>query len=203
MDIDFVAGIIVLGFFSLQGIVMIFSKGSIRLQKPKGGLLPWVYNILNLGIILILTPIIGFTLIGKLSCTPGILPIQINNATLLFLVSITGILLFVMGSLLMFWSRIVLWENFRLGGVVPRGGDQLVVMGPYKLVRHPTYLSIILNIIGLTLLSLSIVVTMLAVLLVYLVVKLIPIEEAQMIGFYKEKYINYRKNVKKLIPFIY
>ncbi|RLD72466.1 MAG: hypothetical protein DRJ10_18660 [Bacteroidetes bacterium] len=203
MNIREIAGILVLVFFCLQGIVMVFSKGSIRLQKPKGGLIPWFYNILNLSIILILTPVVGFILLGKLDNLSCLLPIQISNTVLIFLLLLIGISLFVIGNLIMFWGRIVLWGSFRLGGVMPRDDDQLVISGPFKLMRHPTYLAVILNAAGLVLFSQSMIIAVLSVLLVYLIVKLIPIEEAQMMQFYKERYIEYQRNVKKLIPFIY
>jgi len=65
-------GIIILVLFSLQGLVMLFSPGSLRLQKPEAGGISWVYNILNLFIILFVTPLVAILLMKNM----GLLQIE-------------------------------------------------------------------------------------------------------------------------------
>ncbi|HES59587.1 MAG: DUF1295 domain-containing protein [Bacteroidales bacterium] len=200
---DYFFGIIVLSLFSLQGIVMIFSKGSIRLEKPNGGIISWFYNILNLSIIMIITPIVAFSLFGKINISVFLISINFNSETFNQNLSFFGLILFAIGSLIMFWSRITIWDNFRLGAVEPKGNDKLIQKGLYKIIRHPTYLSVIINAFGLSFLSKSAIILILTICIIYLIIKIIPIEEILLKGFYKNEFNDYKKSTKKLIPFIY
>lgn len=50
-------GILIMVLFALQGVFTLLSPGSMRLQRPEGGLVPWVYNIVNLSTIHLLLTI--------------------------------------------------------------------------------------------------------------------------------------------------
>jgi protein-S-isoprenylcysteine O-methyltransferase Ste14 len=58
-----------------------------------------------------------------------------------------GIVIFCMGMLLFAWATICLRQAF-LGTVVPIS-EQLVLNGPYRWVRHPLYLSMIITLLGI------------------------------------------------------
>jgi hypothetical protein len=45
---DKAIGILLLGLMGLQGMFMMLSPGSVRIQKPEGGMTAWIYNIFNL-----------------------------------------------------------------------------------------------------------------------------------------------------------
>jgi protein-S-isoprenylcysteine O-methyltransferase Ste14 len=196
-------GIIIMVLFSLQGIVMFFSPGSIRLQKPQGGIISWLYNILNLIIILVITPLAAILLMKKVSVPIELTWINVGNGWVLFVLETAGILCFFSGNILQYWSRIFLGRSFRLGAVAPRSEDKFVSAGPYRLVRHPMYSAVLLMSLGLGLMIQSFLILILSVALAVFIMLMIPAEEAQLRGAYGDEYRKYRERVKALIPFIY
>ena len=80
---------------------------------------------------------------------------------------------------------------------------ELIQRGPYRLVRHPIYTGLLLAVFGSCLAEGGVgnlwVVGMVAVLLI---VKL-KAEEALLARQFPEAYLQYRRRVKALIPFLY
>jgi protein-S-isoprenylcysteine O-methyltransferase Ste14 len=115
----------------------------------------------------------------------------------------TGLILFVTGLVLQgaaFWTLRGLYTS-RLG-VQP--GHRLVTAGPYRLVRHPGYLSnlICMGSIGLALSSL--VTLGLTLCTVPLIVQRIAREEEMMEAEFGQEYQAYRQQTRwRLIPLIY
>ncbi len=196
-------GIIIIVLFSLQGIVMLFSPGSIRFQKPEGGVISWLYNTLNLFIILVVTPLVAILLMKKVSGLIEPTWIKVTEGWVLIILETAGILFFFFGNMLQYWSRVFLGCSFRLGGVAPRPEDKFVTAGPYRLVRHPMYTAVLLMSLGLALLIQSLLILSLFVVLAIFIMLLIPAEEAQLQEAYGAKFSEYRQKVKALIPFIY
>jgi len=196
-------GIIIMVLFCLQGVVMLFSPGSLRFQKPEGGVISWLYNTLNLFIILIVTPLVAILLIKKASGLIELTQIHVAKRWLLIILETAGILFFFFGNILQCWSRVFLSHSFRLGGVAPRAEDKFVTSGPYGLVRHPMYTAVLLMSLGLALLVQSIFILALFVMLAIFILLLIPEEESQLRDAYGDTYSEYRQKVKALIPFIY
>ncbi len=196
-------GIIILVFSVLQGIIVIFSKGSLRFQKPSGGFTTWVYNIINLLILLALTPLISILLLKNILNPFEILSFKINNENILSILEIIGIILYIIGNIFVYWSRIALWSSFRLGAVKPSEKDKLIVSFPFSLIRHPMYFAVIVMALGLGLLIHSSIILILTIILTISIVKMIPIEEAQLLDAYGKDYEKYKLKSKALVPFIY
>lgn len=79
----------------------------------------------------------------------------------------------------------------------------LVVNGLYKIVRHPLYFSTIILMLGMVLISPTIHFILLSLLvLIYLIIGS-RLEEKKLIDEFGEEYIEYRKKVKGLIPFVF
>jgi protein-S-isoprenylcysteine O-methyltransferase Ste14 len=100
-----------------------------------------------------------------------------------------------------FWARAILGRNWS-GTVTLKEGHELVVGGPYRLVRHPIYTGLlamliatatqqghIAGIIGLGLVCFS------------LWIKLSE-EEELMLKQFPDQYAAYRQRVKRIIPFV-
>jgi protein-S-isoprenylcysteine O-methyltransferase len=127
----------------------------------------------------------------------------LNEPWILMTVEIAGLALYVTGYLLMAWALITLGRNYQLGGSAPRSDDEMVMDGPYRLVRHPMYTAALSISLGLACLIQSW--AFLSVFCVYLVLifLLIPMEEDKLHQAYGEQYGAYQQTAKKLIPFVY
>jgi protein-S-isoprenylcysteine O-methyltransferase Ste14 len=99
----------------------------------------------------------------------------------------------------------LLWlgRNYQLGGSAPRAGDEMVIVGPYRFIRHPMYAAALSISLGLALTLQSLV--LLAVFGIYLglILSIIPFEETRLLQVYREQYPLYQKQVKKLVPYLF
>ncbi len=111
--------------------------------------------------------------------------------------------LLMIGYLLMAWALIRLAGNYQLGGSLPRATDEMVVVGPYKLVRHPMYTAALSISLGLACLIQSLAFFALFGIYLVLIIGLIPVEEEGLRRAYGEPYRAYQQKVKKLIPSLY
>ncbi|MCF7808126.1 MAG: hypothetical protein K9M49_03305 [Candidatus Marinimicrobia bacterium] len=198
--IRFSLGLIILIVSAITGGILIFSPGSIRLQRPDCGWPGWLFNILNLAFFIILIPLCGVMMIvdthpASYVCLPTM------NSTLVVIGRSLGLLIFLAGSSLLLWSRVSLRRSFRLAGVKPSQSDYLTLHGPYKLMRHPMYLAALLVLLGLALVLISALLAVMFVVMWMLIIKLIPEEENQLDQAYPVAYAEYCKRVPgSLIP---
>lgn len=187
-------GLIILIVSAITGGILIFSPGSIRLQRPDCGWSGWLFNILNLAFFIIIIPACGLLMMldihpGAYICLPA------AKSTGAIIIRSIGLLIFVLGSLLLLWSRISLRRSFRLAGVKPSQTDYLMLHGPYKLMRHPMYLSALLVLFGLSMVMISTLLATMFIIMWLLIRKLIPVEETQLDQAYPIAYAEYCKRV--------
>ncbi len=193
-QISYSLGIIILSVSAIMGGIIFLAPGSIRLQRPECGWVGWTFNIMNLLFFLILIPVCGILLINNIQ-HPLFLCISISSTSLLVGLELVGMLLFLLGSLLLLWSRLSLRRSFRLAGVKPSQTDYLTMHGAYKLIRHPMYLSALLVLFGLTLILISILMAVMFIVMLLLIWKLIPEEERQLDQAYPMAYLEYCRRV--------
>ena len=84
-----------------------------------------------------------------------------------------------------------------------REGHTLVTNGIYHWIRHPAYLGLIVTILGIPVLLSSLLGFLVMLLIVPLLLHRIKLEEAMLIGQFGDEYENYKRQTKKLIPFLY
>ena len=187
-----ILGILILVLLGVLVVIKQIATGSI-LDKPKGKFLVQLVNIFNLFFLLVA---------GRLETVDPTL-LAVENQTLFVSFMVLGLLLYLIGHFLMAWALMRLRNNYQLGGSIPRATDQFVILGPYRLVRHPMYAAALYISLGLALLTQSL--ACLAVFFIYLVLisLLIPVEEKGLRQVYGDKYTNYQHHVRKLIPFVY
>lgn len=100
------------------------------------------------------------------------------------------------------------WSLFELGrgkiSIFPsvKKGAVLIKTGPFNLVRHPIYLSLLLYFNSFLLEELSIFSLMFNILLLTVIISKIKLEES-LLKDYFENYVHYQKHTYKLIPYIY
>ena len=193
-QINISLGIIILLVSAITGGILLLSPGSIRLQRPDCGWTGWMFNILNLSFFMIMIPICGLMMIKDIQL-PFFICLPVSSASIFLSIELIGISIFLIGSVLLFWSRLSLRRSFRLPGVKPDQSDYLTLHGPYKIIRHPMYLSALLVLLGLTLIMLSILLASMFFTMWFLILKLIPEEEKQLDQAYPVAYMEYCRRV--------
>jgi protein-S-isoprenylcysteine O-methyltransferase Ste14 len=195
-------GIVLLVLLGALVIVKQLATGSI-IEMPTGSRLLRITNSFNLFFLLVVNPLAAILLITGNVGTIDPTHMAVTAPWLAQLLEIAGLALTVIGYLFMAWALICLGRRYQLGGNAPRQTDQLTIVGPYKLVRHPMYSAVLCISLGLACLLQSW--AFLAVFVIYLVLlsALVPVEEDGLQQAYGEPYRAYRQNVRKLIPLVY
>jgi protein-S-isoprenylcysteine O-methyltransferase Ste14 len=116
-------------------------------------------------------------------------------------VAALGLLLFVLGLAVAVWARIHLGRNWG-APMSQKTEPELVTSGPYRWVRNPIYTGIILALAG----------TALAVSLYWLIVTAFTggyfvysalVEQQFLAAQFPDRYADYRRRTKLLIPFLF
>jgi protein-S-isoprenylcysteine O-methyltransferase Ste14 len=194
-------GIAILFLLSMLVAIKRFATGSI-LDRPQGNLLVQVVNIFNLFFLLVVNPLTAILLIARRLTTIDPTHIYIDD-TWTMVLEITGLAIYVIGFFLMAWALLALRHNYQLGGSAPRAADEMVVVGPYRFVRHPMYSAALGISLGLACLIQSLAVFVLFMIYLALIIALIPAEEAGLRQAYEARYMTYQRTTKKLVPFLY
>jgi len=119
------------------------------------------------------------------------------------IIALGGLLIIVSGIAIRWISIFQLKKAFTVDVAI--GEDQtLTTNGMYKLIRHPSYLGLLLIMIGFSICMNSIVSIIVITIPMFLVVIYrISVEEKVLINEFKENYISYKLKTKKIIPWIF
>ena len=110
-----------------------------------------------------------------------------------------GVGMLVVGGVLRIWPMFVLGRRFS-GLVAIQPGHALVTGGPYRYVRHPSYLGMMLGFFGWALVFRSSVGVVAGVLGLGLLDERIAAEEALLASQFGEEYAAYRRRTWRLVP---
>jgi protein-S-isoprenylcysteine O-methyltransferase Ste14 len=113
-----------------------------------------------------------------------------------------GVLLFAAGGAPRLWPVFVLGRRFS-GLVAIQPGHELVTTGVYGLIRHPSYLGLLVNALGWALAFRSGVGVLLAALLVPPLLARIRAEERLLRARFGDAYDAYRSRTWRLLPGLY
>ena len=113
-----------------------------------------------------------------------------------------GVALFAAGGALRTWPVFVLGNRFS-GLVAIQPGHTLVTSGVYRVIRHPSYLGLLMNSLGWSLAFRSRVGVLLTVLLIPPLLARIDAEENLLYLQFGDDYNTYRSHTWRLIPGIY
>lgn len=112
-----------------------------------------------------------------------------------------GALVTAIGLLFAVWARFHIGRNWS-GTVTIKENHELIVSGPYALVRHPIYSGLLLGIIG-SAVARGELRGVLAVLLAWLALwRKYRMEERWMTERFGARYVAYRQRVPALVPFL-
>jgi protein-S-isoprenylcysteine O-methyltransferase Ste14 len=113
-----------------------------------------------------------------------------------------GVTLFAAGGALRLWPVFVLGNRFS-GLVAIQPGHTLVTGGPYRVIRHPSYLGLLITSLGWALAFRSGVGVLLTLALILPLLARIRAEEALLVDEFGGEYRAYRARTSRLIPGIY
>lgn len=113
-----------------------------------------------------------------------------------------GVALYTMGGVLRLWPVFVLGHRFS-GLVAIQADHQLVTDGIYSVIRHPSYLGLIVNILGWALCFRSVAGLLLVVPALVVMIGRIAAEEKLLSRQFGAEYEAYRRRTSRLIPGIY
>jgi protein-S-isoprenylcysteine O-methyltransferase Ste14 len=113
-----------------------------------------------------------------------------------------GVALFATGGVLRLWPVFVLGNRFS-GLVAIQAGHTLVTTGVYGIIRHPSYLGLIVNALGWALAFRSGVGVLLVALMIPPLLARIRSEEALLRAHFGSEYDDYSRRTWRLIPGVY
>jgi protein-S-isoprenylcysteine O-methyltransferase Ste14 len=113
-----------------------------------------------------------------------------------------GVALFAAGGVLRIWPVFVLGRRFS-GLVAIQPGHELVTDGIYAVIRHPSYLGLLVNALGWALAFRSIVGVLLTASMLVPLVPRMRSEEALLRARFGAEYEAYRQRTWRLIPGLY
>ena len=113
-----------------------------------------------------------------------------------------GVLLTAAGGGLRLWPVFVLGHRFS-GLVAIQPGHALVTDGPYRIIRHPSYLGLLIGAVGWVLAFRSGIGLLLAALNLIPLIARIRAEETLLHSEFGSAYDRYRSNTSRLIPGLY
>ena len=113
-----------------------------------------------------------------------------------------GVALFAAGGALRLWPVFVLGHRFS-GLVAIQPGHTLVTNGVYGIIRHPSYLGLLINSLGWALAFRSVVGVLVTALTIAPLLARINAEEAMLRAEFGAEYDAYRARTSRLIPGLY
>lgn len=156
-------------------------------EKPKSYLqtLPVVLSTITL-----LALILGVFQRGTLAYTN-----EVQN------IRIAGLIIYLIFSWLQIWSFKTLGENYSQEMVILRE-HFLVTKGPFKIIRHPQYLSQILIDLGAAAAVLSYIILPIAIIEIPFIIMRASFEDKLLLKHFKDSFEEYKKKSGFMIPFI-
>ena len=113
-----------------------------------------------------------------------------------------GVFLFIAGGVLRLWPVFVLGRRFS-GLVAIQPGHTLVTSGIYAVIRHPSYLGLLINALGWALAFRSVAGVLLTALTIVPIIARIQAEEILLRSEFGADYDAYRSRTSRLVPGIY
>ncbi len=199
---QWLVGVVILLVLALLVVIKRRATGSM-IDLPSGDVLLKTVNIFNLLFLLVVSPLAAVLLITGTASSIDPTHVSVPGPVLTSAIQSAGLLMYVGGYTRMAWALIVLGRQYQPGGAVPHPGDQIVLAGPYRFVRHPMYAAALIGAFGLSLLMESWAFFCAFLLYLVLIVALVRREEAGLRRAFGGEYAEYQTRVRRLLPFVY
>jgi len=156
-------------------------------EKPKS----WLQNVpVYFTVITLVALILGVFRLGVTEYKPELLTLRV-----------VGLILYIVFSWMQVWSFKSMGEFYSQEILIYKNHD-LIMKGPYKLLRHPQYLSQILVDIGGGLAVMSYLLLPIAIIEIPFLILRALLEEKLLQKNFRERFADYKKKTGFLIPFI-
>lgn len=117
--------------------------------------------------------------------------------------TILGIIFIYGGFAFRYWSIQVLGKFFS-SKVEIKEGHELIQIGPYKILRHPSYSGAWISMVGVSLLFQSKIGLVFSIFIYFLIyIYRIECEEKALVGTFGEKYTAYQEKTWRMFPYLY
>lgn len=148
--------------------------------------------------------LIALYVVFCISMTAGFMLADFRSQTgVYYLIVSAGLIIYLLGLLIRWASIIQLKKSFTVDVAINKEHD-LKTDGLYKFVRHPSYLGLFLIFFGLSVSMNSMYSFLVICIPVFLVIQYrIYVEEAVLLEEFGEKYREYVRSTRKIIPYIY
>jgi protein-S-isoprenylcysteine O-methyltransferase Ste14 len=193
MIIDFIVGMIWIIFILYWIFSWLYEKATKKekpVQKTTSGFAFWAVRIALIAIVIFIISNDGFSFLSNM-----IIPYYL-------VLSVAGTVLLACAISFAIWARINLSSNWS-ATIVIKKGQTLSKTGPYSIVRHPIYTGLFFGVIGTFLAFGSVITLIFAIGIIVFVLNRVRVEEKLMVEKFGKQYIEYQKETKKIIPFIY
>ena len=176
-------------------VFWVYWSFGVHRKRPSKRKVARTFTVLNTGLLYL-----GFLLVWLGRTAPSSLGLLVIRQAIL--IDVTGTVFAIIGVTFAIWSRQLLRNNWS-GEVAITEGQQFVHIGPYAIVRHPIYAGMLLALLGTTLVASTVGSLLRFVLAIISLWQKAYIEEQFLMVEFGERYANYQREVKFLIPFIY
>jgi protein-S-isoprenylcysteine O-methyltransferase len=148
--------------------------------------------------------IFGLYLLFAPNIAPMPLPSLLNRPlyTPTIPIALIGLFLVLAGIAFAIWARFILGSSWSANPTI-RNDHELVLRGPYRIVRHPIYTGILTALLGTAIQS-GLLRGLLGVVLAAIAFRIkLAVEEQLMLHQFGNQYVEYRAHVRRLVPFLY
>lgn len=116
-------------------------------------------------------------------------------------IRIFGLIIYISFSWLQVWAYKTLGDNYSQEMVIFKEHN-LIRKGPFKLIRHPQYLSQIVMDTGAGLLTLSYIVIPLAIIQIPILIMRASVEEKMLSKHFKDEFVEFKRKTGFILPYI-
>jgi protein-S-isoprenylcysteine O-methyltransferase Ste14 len=170
-------------------VVAPFSRGNLSAGKREDRANRWVIPVLT---------VLGVLATYASAYSDRVELLTVDGDTVRWL----GVALYAVGGALRLWPVFVLGHRFS-GLVAIQENHALVTGGIYRVIRHPSYLGLLMNGLGWALAFRSLIGVLLAAALIWPVLARIRAEERLLASEFGAEYDAYRAHTWRLIPGVY